>query len=111
MTLCFSCESNPFLIQILPANSAVRAASSLRSEKGGCYTAGAWLFSRGLGQDFGNVAFHFDAVPDAFEFAVGADQKGAADDAQERAAEESFHAARAVGFDRFEIGVAEEVEV
>jgi hypothetical protein len=57
------------------------------------------------------VAFHFDVVPDVFEFAVGADEKGAADDAQERAAQESFHAARAVGFDRFQIGIAEEVEV
>ena len=57
------------------------------------------------------MAFRFDVVPDVFEFAVGADEKGAADDAQERAAEESFHAARAVGFDRFEIGVAEKIEV
>ncbi len=57
------------------------------------------------------MSFHFDAVPDAFEFAVGADKKGAADDAQERAAEESFHAARTIGFDGFEIGVAEKIEI
>ena len=66
---------------------------------------------QGFGQNFRDVAFHFDVVPDVFEFAVGADQKGAANDAQERAAEESFHAACAVGFDRFEIGVAEKIEI
>ncbi len=57
------------------------------------------------------MAFRFDVVPDVFELAVGADQKCAADDAEERAAEEFLHAARAVGFDRFEIGIAEEIEV
>jgi hypothetical protein len=57
------------------------------------------------------VSFHFDVVPDVLEFAVGADEKGAADNAEERAAQEFFHAARAVGFDRFEIGVTEKIEV
>jgi hypothetical protein len=57
------------------------------------------------------VALYFDAVPDAFQLAVGADEKCAADDAEKRAAEEFLHAARVVGFDCFEVGVAEEIEV
>lgn len=57
------------------------------------------------------MAFHFDAVPDVFEFAIGADEKGAANDAQERAAQESFHAARTIGFDGFETKVAEKIEI
>lgn len=57
------------------------------------------------------MAFCFDVVPDVFEFAVRADEKGAADNAEKRPAEEFLHAARAVGFDRFEIGIAEKIEV
>jgi len=57
------------------------------------------------------VAFHLYVVPDVFEFAVGADEKGAANDAEKRTAQESLHAARAVGLDCFEIGVTEKIEV
>jgi len=57
------------------------------------------------------VAFCFDVIPNVFEFAVGADEKRAADDAEKRAAEEFFHAARAVGFNRLQIRIAEEIEV
>ena len=57
------------------------------------------------------MAFGFYLVPDFFDFALGADEKGAADDAEERAAEEFLHAARAVGFDGFQVGIGEEIEV
>jgi hypothetical protein len=57
------------------------------------------------------VAFCSDIVPDVFELAIRADQKGAADNAEKRAAEKFLHAARAEGFDRFQIEIAEEIEV
>ncbi len=57
------------------------------------------------------MAFGFDVVPDVFELAVGSNEKSTANDSQERAAEEFLHAARAVGFDVFQIGIAEEIEV
>ena len=57
------------------------------------------------------MAFGADFIPDFFDFAVGADQKCAADDVEERAAEEFLHAARAIGLDRFQIGIAEKIEI
>jgi hypothetical protein len=57
------------------------------------------------------MALRFDVVPDVFELTVCADEKGATDDAEERTAEELLHAARPIGFDRFEIGIAEEIEI
>ena len=57
------------------------------------------------------MALRSDIVPNVFEVAVGADKKGAANNAEKRTTEEFLHAARAVGFDRFEIGIAEEIEV
>ena len=57
------------------------------------------------------MALRSDVVPNVFEVAVGADEKRAANNAEKRAAEEFLHAARAVGFDRFEIGIAEQIEV
>ena len=63
------------------------------------------------GENFGGVAFGFDVVPDLFEFAVSANEKSAANDSQERSAEKFLHAARAVSFDRFQIWIAEEIEV
>jgi hypothetical protein len=46
-----------------------------------------------------------------FNFAVGADQEGAADDALVRAAHEFFHLPHSVGFDHFVIGIAQQWEV
>jgi hypothetical protein len=57
------------------------------------------------------VAFCFDVVPDVFEFSVRADEKRAANDAEKRFAEKFLHAARAIGFDRFQVRIAEEIEV
>ncbi len=57
------------------------------------------------------MAFGFYGVPDVLDFAVGADEEAAAHDSQEGFAEEFFHAARAVGFNHVEIGVAEQREI
>jgi hypothetical protein len=57
------------------------------------------------------VAFCFDVVPDVFELAIRADEKGTSHDAEKRFAEEFLHAARAVGFDRFQIWITEKVEI
>jgi len=57
------------------------------------------------------MAFGFDVVPDVFELAVQTDQERASHNSKKRFAEEFLHAARAVGFDRFEIGIAEKFEV
>ena len=57
------------------------------------------------------MALCFDVVPDVFELAVCADEKGTADDAKERSAKEFLHAPRAVGFNRFQVRIAEEIEV
>src|SRR5258707_13989135 len=64
-----------------------------------------------VGEDFGGVAFGPDRVPDLFDFAVGADQKTAADNSLEQAAHEFFPAPRAVGFDHLVRGVAEQREI
>jgi hypothetical protein len=47
------------------------------------------------------VTFGFGRVPDVFDFAVGADQKRAADGARENAAHEFLGTPDAVGFDHF----------
>ena len=57
------------------------------------------------------MAFRSYVVPDVLDFAVGADEKRAAHNSQERFAEEVFHAPRAVGFDHFKIGVAQQREI
>jgi len=57
------------------------------------------------------VAFGFDVVPDVLELAVQTDQERASHNSKKRFAEEFLHAARAVGFDGFEIGIAEEIEI
>jgi len=57
------------------------------------------------------VAFGFDGVPDFFDFAVGADQKTAADDSLEQAAHEFLAAPRAVGLDHLVRGIAEQREI
>ena len=57
------------------------------------------------------MAFRFDVVPDAFDFPIRTDEERASNDAEERTAEKCFHAARAVSFDRFQIGIAEKIEV
>jgi hypothetical protein len=64
-----------------------------------------------VGEDFGGVAFGFDGVPDLFDFAVGADQKTAADNSFKKAAHEFFPAPCAVGFDHLVRGVAEQREI
>jgi hypothetical protein len=57
------------------------------------------------------MTFSFDVVPDVLELAVRTDQERASHNSKKRFAEEFLHAARAVGFDRFEIRIAEEIEV
>ena len=57
------------------------------------------------------MALGFDVVPDVFKLAVRADEESASHDAEKRFAEELLHAARAVGFDRFKIRIAQEIEV
>ena len=57
------------------------------------------------------MAFGFDGVPDFLDFAVGADQKTAADDSLEQPAHEFFAAPRAIGLDHLVRGVAEQREI
>src|SRR5712692_11498349 len=57
------------------------------------------------------MALGFNGVPDSLDFAVGIDEKRGAHDAEKRFAEKLFHAARAVGFDGCEVGVAEKREI
>ena len=57
------------------------------------------------------MAFGFNRVPDLFDFAVGSDQKTAADNSLEQAAHEFFPAPRAIGFDHFVRGVAEQWKI
>jgi len=57
------------------------------------------------------VAFRFYVVPDVLDLAIGADQKRAAHNSQERLAEEVFHAPRAVGFDHFKLGIAQQRKI
>jgi len=57
------------------------------------------------------VAFGFDWIPDLFDFAVGADQKTAADNPFKKAAHEFFPAPRTVGFDHLVRGIAEQREI
>jgi len=69
------------------------------------------LFFRYFGENLGSVAFGFDGVPDFLDFAVGADQKTAADNSLEQAAHEFLAAPDAVGFDHFVRGIAEQREI
>ena len=57
------------------------------------------------------MAFGFDWVPDLFDFAIGGDQKTAADNSLEQAAHELLSAPRAVGFDHFVRGIAEQRKI
>ena len=57
------------------------------------------------------MAFRSYVVPDVLDLAVGADEKRAAHNSQERFAEEIFHAPRAVGFDHFKIGIAQQRKI
>ena len=62
-------------------------------------------------EDFSGVAFGADGVPDFLDFAVGADQKTAADNSLEQTAHEFLAPPRAVGFDHFVRGIAEQREI
>jgi hypothetical protein len=64
-----------------------------------------------VGENFRDVALGFDWIPDLFDFAVGTDQETAADDPFKKAAHEFFPAPRAVGFDHFVRGIAEQWEI
>lgn len=64
-----------------------------------------------FGEDFGGVAFGADGVPDFFDFAFGIDKKAAANNAEERASEKLLHASRAVGLNRFQVGITEKVKI
>ena len=57
------------------------------------------------------MAFGTDRVPDFLDFAVGADQKTAADNSLEQAAHEFLAAPRAVGFDHLMGWIAEQREI
>jgi hypothetical protein len=69
------------------------------------------LFPGGCRENFPGMALGDDLVPDFIYSAIRADEKCAADDAEERFAKEFFHAAHAVGFDGLKIGIAEKIEV
>jgi len=71
----------------------------------------AQLFLGEGGQDFGGVAFRRDGIPDVFEIAVDADEESASHNSEKRFAEKFLHAARAEGFDGFQIRIAEKIEV
>jgi hypothetical protein len=62
-------------------------------------------------EDFGGVAFGFDWIPDLLDFAVGADQKTAADNSLKQAAHEFLSTPRAVVFDHFVRWIAEQRKV
>ena len=64
-----------------------------------------------VGEDFGGVAFGFDGVPDLFDFAVGSNQKTAADDSLEQAAHELLASPCAVGLDHLVRRIAEQREI
>ena len=57
------------------------------------------------------MALGLDWVPDLFDFAVGSDQKTAADNSLEQAAHEFLSSPRAVGFDHLVGGIAEQGEI
>jgi len=57
------------------------------------------------------VAFGFDGVPDLLDFAVGTDQKTAADNPLEQAAHEFLPAPGAIEFDHFVCGIAEQRKI
>ena len=57
------------------------------------------------------MAFGADGVPDLFDFAVGADQKTAADDSLEQTSHEFLAAPRAIGLDHLVRGIAEKREI
>ena len=57
------------------------------------------------------MTFCFYGVPDLLDFAVGADEKGAASDAFEHPAHEFFRAPGTVGFEHFVGRVAEQRKV
>ena len=57
------------------------------------------------------MTFGFDGVPDVFDFAIGADQKTAADDSLEQTAHKFFPSPRAVGFDHLVRGVTKQREI
>ena len=57
------------------------------------------------------MAFGFDWVPDMFDFAVGADQKTAADNSLEQAAHEFLAAPGAVRFDHLVRWVTEQRKI
>jgi hypothetical protein len=70
------------------------------------------LFEAGnVFEDFGGVAFGFYDFPDFFDFAVGAYEEGAADDAHEGAAHEMFFPPGAELLDGFVVGIAEQGEI
>lgn len=62
-------------------------------------------------EDFGGVAFGVDGGPDSFDLAGFADEERAANDAHEFAAYELLLQPRAIGFDGFVVGIAEQREI
>jgi len=57
------------------------------------------------------VAFGFGGIPDVFDFAVGANQKRAADGAGENATHKFLGAPDAVGFDHFARRIADQRKI
>ena len=64
-----------------------------------------------FGQDLGGVPLRSDGVPHSFDFAVRVDEKAAANNSQKRLSQKFLHPPRAVGFDCFQVWIAEEIEV
>ncbi len=57
------------------------------------------------------MTFRSRILPDFFDFSVRANQAGTADNPQKILSQKTFHAARAVGFNHFEIRIAEKWKV
>jgi hypothetical protein len=62
-------------------------------------------------QNFGGVAFRRRFIPYVLNFPLGINPVGHSDNSEKRFPKETFHSARAVGFDHFELRVGEQREI
>ena len=62
-------------------------------------------------EDFSSVSLGRRFIPNSGEASVQANEKRGAHDSQKRFTEKLLHAPRAVGFDGFELGIAEQREI
>jgi hypothetical protein len=62
-------------------------------------------------ENLGGVSFGACFVPHMLDFSFGTDPVGHAYDTEKRFSEETFHAARAIGFDDFEVRIGEQRKI